>query len=220
MVEAYFESAAMIVTLVLLGQVMEIRARKQTGSAIKLLMGLAPKTARRIKADGAEEDVPLGEIQVGEMLRVRPGEKARLNVVLLGENGAEISRTVEYEVPVGMPPGPLYFTVADGATTNITEYRQIIGNPPRSVDQLISTVNNLRGNTKAYVRVWRAEPAYQIESSDLPDPPPSAALILGASQPGSGSILQTRNSKITELEIAAGDVVISGSKTVQVDIKE
>jgi hypothetical protein len=140
--------------------------------------------------------------------------------LLTGENGTEVSRTVEYEVPIGASAGPLYFTVADGASTNIAEYRQIIGNPPKSVDQLIATVNGLRGNTKAYVRVWRADPAYQIEGADLPDPPPSAALILGGSQPGSGSISQTRNSKVAELEISAGDVAISGSKTVQVEIKE
>ncbi|MBI5634754.1 MAG: YHS domain-containing protein, partial [Nitrospirae bacterium] len=70
----YFEAAAVIVTLVLLGQVMELRARTRTGAAIKVLLGLAPKTARRIQ-DGNEEDVPLDEIKPGDILRVRPGEK-------------------------------------------------------------------------------------------------------------------------------------------------
>ena len=74
-VPLYFDSASMIVTLVLLGQVLELKARAKTGSAIKALLGLAPKTARRVASDGSEQDVPLEEIQVGDLLRVRPGEK-------------------------------------------------------------------------------------------------------------------------------------------------
>lgn len=74
-VGVYFEAAAVIVTLVLLGQMLEQRARSRTGAAIKALLGLAPKTARRIKADGTEEDVPLEQVRVGDKLRVRPGEK-------------------------------------------------------------------------------------------------------------------------------------------------
>jgi Cu+-exporting ATPase len=71
----YFESAAIITTLVLLGQVLELRARSATGKAIRALLGLAPKTARRVNADGSEEDVALDDVQVGDLLRVRPGEK-------------------------------------------------------------------------------------------------------------------------------------------------
>jgi P-type Cu+ transporter len=71
----YFESAAVIVTLVLLGQVLELRARGQTSSAIRALLGLAPKTARRIETDGSEHDVPMEQVQPGDTLRVRPGEK-------------------------------------------------------------------------------------------------------------------------------------------------
>jgi hypothetical protein len=81
-------------------------------------------------------------------------------------------------------------------------------------------VNNLRANTKAYVRVWRPEPDFQLEGADFPDPPPSVALILAGSQSAFGSIGQTRNSKVAELEIGAGDSVISGSKTIQVEVKE
>ena len=75
MVPLYFEAAAVIVTLVLLGQVLELRARNQTGNAIRALLGLAPKTARKIKSDGSEEDIPVEHIHVGDLLRVRPGEK-------------------------------------------------------------------------------------------------------------------------------------------------
>jgi Cu+-exporting ATPase len=74
-VAVYFEAAAAIVTLGLLGQVLELRARSRTGVAIRALLGLVPKTARKIGDDGAEKDVPLDEVRVGDRLRVRPGEK-------------------------------------------------------------------------------------------------------------------------------------------------
>jgi hypothetical protein len=147
---------------------------------------------------------------------VRPGEKVQLTAVLVGDNGAEVSRTVSYAVPIGAPAGLLYFTVADGNQANLSEFRQILASTPRSAEQLVTSVNKLRANTKAYVRVWRAEPNFQLDAEDFPDPPPSLALILGASQ----TALQTRNSKVAELEISAGDAVISGTKTVQVEVKE
>jgi Cu+-exporting ATPase len=74
-VDVYFEAAAVIVVLVLLGQVLELRAREQTSGAIKALLDLTPKTARRIGSDGSEQEVPLDQLQVGDRLRVRPGEK-------------------------------------------------------------------------------------------------------------------------------------------------
>jgi Cu+-exporting ATPase len=82
-VAVYFEAAAMIVTLVLLGQVMELRARHRTGAAIRALLGLAPKTARRLDADGGEEDVALEDVHVGDRLRVRPGEKLPVDGLVL-----------------------------------------------------------------------------------------------------------------------------------------
>jgi len=76
-IAVYFEPAAVIVVLVLLGQVLELRARSQTSSAIKALLGLAPKTARRLEPDGSEQDVVLDQVQVGDRLRVRPGENMK-----------------------------------------------------------------------------------------------------------------------------------------------
>jgi hypothetical protein len=81
-------------------------------------------------------------------------------------------------------------------------------------------MNSLRPNTKAYVRVSRAEPAYDVLGETLPDPPPSLALILGRTQSSLGGSALTGNSKIAELEISAGEVVISGSKTIQVEVRE
>ncbi|HZW72605.1 MAG TPA: heavy metal-binding domain-containing protein, partial [Caldimonas sp.] len=74
-VDVYFEAAAVIVSLTLLGQILELRARSQTSAAIRSLLALAPRTARRIRSDGSDEDVPLAHIHVGDRLRIRPGEK-------------------------------------------------------------------------------------------------------------------------------------------------
>ncbi len=82
-VAVYFEAAGVIVTLILLGQVLELRARSQTNSAIKKLLGMAAISARRVSADGSEEEIPLEEVQVGDSLRVRPGEKTPVDGVVL-----------------------------------------------------------------------------------------------------------------------------------------
>jgi hypothetical protein len=151
---------------------------------------------------------------------VHAGEKLDLNVTLTGENGAEVHRRLTYEVPVGALPGTLYFTVADANTANISDFRQILTSSPHSASQLISTVNNLHPNTGAYVRVWRTDPAYQLEGSDLPSPPASVALILSGSQSSLGGVTQVRNSKIAEMVLDGTDMVISGVKTIQVEVKE
>jgi Cu+-exporting ATPase len=99
-VPVYFEAAAVITTLVLLGQVLELRARAATGKAIRALLGLAPKTARWV-SDGREEDVPLGEVRVGDLLRVRPGEKVPVDgVVVEGRSSVDESMITGEPVPV------------------------------------------------------------------------------------------------------------------------
>jgi Cu+-exporting ATPase len=100
-VNVYFEAAAAITTLVLLGQVMELRARSHTGAAIKALLGLAPKTARLIRDDGSEVDAPLGDIKPGDRLRVRPGEKIPVDgVVLEGSSSVDESMISGEPIPV------------------------------------------------------------------------------------------------------------------------
>ena len=100
-VGVYFEVAAVIVTLILLGQVLELRARSQTGAAIKKLLGLAAKSARRLRIDGGEEDVPLEAVQVGDRLRVRPGEKVPVDgVVLEGSSAVDESMVTGEPIPV------------------------------------------------------------------------------------------------------------------------
>src|SRR6266404_3221595 len=100
-VPLYFEAAAVITTLVLLGQVLELRARGRTGAAIRALLDLAPKTARRIADDGSEHDVPLEEIAVGDRLRVRPGEKLPVDgIVLEGSSAVDESMITGEPLPV------------------------------------------------------------------------------------------------------------------------
>ena len=97
----YFEPAVVIIALVLLGQVLELRARHATGSALRALLGLAPKTARRLDAHGGESDVPLAQVQVGDRLRVRPGEKVPVDgVILEGSSAIDESMVSGESIPV------------------------------------------------------------------------------------------------------------------------
>ncbi|CDW96193.1 Copper-transporting P-type ATPase [Thiomonas arsenitoxydans] len=114
-VDVYFEAASVIVTLVLLGQVLELRARSSTNAAIRALLGMAPKLARRIAPDGTEADVPLEQVQVGDRLRVRPGEKVPVDgVVLEGASSVDESMITGEPMPVEKGAGDKVV----GATVN------------------------------------------------------------------------------------------------------
>jgi hypothetical protein len=187
-----------------------------SGSAMQVSLGIAipldyvlqggfetlqiKKVALEIQSFDEKKQLQIEQVLTGRR-EVRPGETVELNVTLVGENGVEMTRKVNYPVPIGAPPGPLNST-------------------PKSAAQLVSIVNQLRGNSKAYVRAWRPDLAFQIDADDLPAPPASVSLILSDSQSLVGGLNQTRNSKVAEFEIAAGDYVIAGSKTIQVEVKE
>jgi Cu+-exporting ATPase len=114
-VAVYFEAAAVIISLTLLGQLLELKARSQTSAAIKSLLGLAPKTARRIAADGTEEDIPLANVHVGDKLRVRPGEKVPVDgVVVEGSSALDESMLTGEPLPVTKRAGDKLI----GATLN------------------------------------------------------------------------------------------------------
>ncbi len=116
-VGVYFEAAAVIISLTLLGQLLEMRARSKTSAAIKALLGLAPKTARRLNDDGSEEDVPLENVHVGNRLRVRPGEKVPVDgEVLEGKSSLDESMLTGEAMPVEKEPGAKVI----GATLNRT----------------------------------------------------------------------------------------------------
>ncbi len=100
-ISVYFEAATMILSLTLLGQMLELKARAKTSTAIKLLLGLAPKTARRIKADGTEEDIPLTNVHIGDRLRIRPGEKVPVDgIVVEGSSSIDESMLTGEPMPV------------------------------------------------------------------------------------------------------------------------
>lgn len=116
-VDVYFEAAAVITVLVLVGQVLELRAREQTSGAIRALLDLAPKTARRVRADGADEEIGLDEVQIGDRLRVRPGEKVPVDgAVLEGRSALDESLVTGESMPVTKAVGD----VVIGGTINTT----------------------------------------------------------------------------------------------------
>ena len=162
-----------------------------------------------------KKQLSIGQVYLSRK-EARPGDTVEIMTQLDGDNGVQVTRSLQYKIPLGTAPGTLFFTVADGTQTSLTELRQIIAETPTSPDQSISTVARLRPSDKAYVRVWRADPAYEVAGEELPDPPPSLALILGSTQ----TVSQDRNSKITELVIDPGQMMVTGSRTVKLEVKD
>lgn len=150
---------------------------------------------------------------------VHAGQAVELTVTFTGENGVETQKSLRYTVPVGAPYGTLNFTVSDAMSSNLLDYQQLAASAPKSPTQLVSFLNNLRPNTNAYVRVWRTDPAFQVQGQDLPDPPASVGLILNKAQAAQG-LWFPHGSKIDELRIDTGTTVVTGSKTVPVDVKQ
>ncbi|KYJ85947.1 heavy metal translocating P-type ATPase [Sulfurovum riftiae] len=139
LVHVYFEAAAVIVALVLLGQVLELRARSQTNTAIQKLLGLAPNTARIVRADGSEEDIPLEEVNVGDILRIRPGDKIPVDgVVTEGESNVDESMVTGEPVAVAKKAGDSVI----GATVNATG-SMLIEAEKVGADTLLSQIVNM-----------------------------------------------------------------------------
>jgi Cu+-exporting ATPase len=127
-VAVYFEAASVIVSLTLLGQVLELRARSQTSSAIRALLGLQPKTARRIGADGTEEDIALVDVHVGDVLRVRPGEKVPVDgIVIEGRSSVDESMLTGEPIPVEKVAGARLIGVTINGTGSLVMRAEKIG---------------------------------------------------------------------------------------------
>jgi Cu+-exporting ATPase len=138
-VGVYFEAAAVIVTLVLLGQVMELRARSQTGAAIRALLGLAPKTARLLLDDGSEDDVPLEHVRVGDRLRIRPGEKVPVDgTVLDGTSAVDESMVTGEPIPVEKHRGEKVIGATVNGTGSLTMRAERVG-----ADTLLAQIVNM-----------------------------------------------------------------------------
>jgi hypothetical protein len=151
---------------------------------------------------------------------VRAGDDVELTATFTSEAGTETQAKTLYRVPVGTPPGPLLFTIADASSTNMLEFGSTIGQPYRSPGQVLAFLNGLRTNTSAYIRVWRNEPAYTVDGRDLPSPPPSVAMILTRAQAPAAGMVTLKGSKLAEIEVPVKGKSVTGSKTVQVEVRE
>jgi hypothetical protein len=168
-----------------------------------------------LEASTRKRALNIGQVYVSKR-EAKPGDTVDVTAVLDGEDGISVSRTASYTIPPGAAPGTLYFTVCDGGQASLADMRQTLTDSPVSADQLVSTLNRIRPDDKAYVRVWRAEPSYGVEGEQMDSPPPSLALVIGLTS----SMAQSRNAKVTELVMDGSGNQVSGSKTVQVEVKE
>jgi len=144
LVDVYFEAAAVIVTLVLLGQVLELRARSQTNTAIQMLLGLAPNTARIVRKDGAEEDISLEEVQVGDVLRIRPGDKIPVDgIVTEGESNIDESMVTGESIAVAKKEGDRVIGATVNATGSLLIKAEKVG-----ADTLLSQIVDMVANAQ------------------------------------------------------------------------
>ncbi len=158
---------------------------------------------------------------------VRPGDSLEITALLEGENGLEMSRSLTYHVPRGAAAGPLNFTVSDGNTLNFPEFAGLAQSASRTPADLIQTINAFRDADAVYLRVWRQQPFFTVGGpspfGELTDPPPSAALILADpsdSATSNPALTVTRGSQMAEMSLRVAGYVVSGAKTLQVEVKE
>ena len=144
LVHVYFEAAAVIVALVLLGQVLELRARSQTNTAIQMLLGLAPNTARIVRSDGTEEDIPLEQVQVGDILRIRPGDKIPIDAVVTeGESNIDESMVTGESIAVSKKEGDRVIGATVNATGSLLIKAEKVG-----ADTLLSQIVDMVANAQ------------------------------------------------------------------------
>ncbi len=157
-VGVYFEAAAVIVTLVLLGQVMELRAREGTGKAIRALLDMAAKTARVMRDDGSEEEIPLEDVQVGDRLRVRPGDKVPVDgVVLDGRSSIDESMISGEPVPVEKTEGdPVTGATINGTGSLVMEATRVGSDTMLAqIVEMVSNAQRSRARSRNMPTRWR-----------------------------------------------------------------
>ena len=158
---------------------------------------------------------------------VHPGGSVQITTLLQGEDGIEVTKTATYKVPIGAPAGALNFTVSDGNTLNTPEFAGLSQSSLQTAAELIRSINAFRDSDALYVRVWRQEPSFTIAGplpgGELGDPPPSVALILAdpsSSATSNAALTLTRGSQVAEMRVPVSGYVVTGAKTVQVEVKE
>jgi len=163
-VAVYFEPAAVITTLVLLGQVLELRARRQTGSAIKALLGLSPKTARRLRDDDREEDVAIDQVVPGDRLRIRPGEKVPVDgIVTEGRGAVDESMITGESMPVAKSPGDRVIGGTINGTGGLVMRTERVG-ADTMLEQIVRMVSEARRTRAPIQRLADRVSAYFVPS--------------------------------------------------------
>src|SRR5437773_3260675 len=150
-VAVYFEAASVIVSLTLLGQLLELKARSQTSSAIRALLGLQPKTARRIARDGTEQDVPLSDVHIGDTLRVRPGEKVPVDgVVTEGRSSIDESMLTGEPIPIEKIAGSNVIGATINGTGSLIIRAEKIGTQTvlAQIVQMVAQAQRIRAPTQ------------------------------------------------------------------------
>src|SRR5690606_8728933 len=180
-----FEAAAVIVSLTLLGQLLELKARAQTSAAIRSLLGLAPKTARRLREDGDEEDIPLEHVHVGDRLRVRPGEKVPVDAVVL-EGGSAVDESMLTGEPLPVRKGPGDRVI--GATLNTSGALVVQAERVGSATLLSRIVQMVARaqRSKAPMQRLAGEVADRVIAATRT---PAGALVVPAERVGSATLL-------------------------------
>ena len=170
----------------------------------------------KLRVDSADQHKQLQIEDVSLSKReAHPGDQIQLTARMTGEDGLEVKRNIDWRIPPGIAPGLIYLSVADGVQTSATDLRTLLAANPRSADELTAAIDLVRATDRAYVRVWRAEPDFQVAGVDLPDPPPSVAMLLSLNVGNQ----QVRNSKLAEFEMPVPGWVVAGAKTVQIEVK-
>ena len=153
--------------------------------------------------------------------RLRPGETVRLSAALHGNNGEEILRSVDYQVPLGMKAGELNINFCDAASLNFAEWQNLFGNGrARELPELVRAINRLRRNDRLYVRLWRPGRALQVHSEKLPAPPASVASVLSLPAAAGGRDAQDWQSTVEEFEIDGLSSVVEGNISMKVTVIE
>ncbi len=184
------------------------------------------KITFRLEANESKQQLHLAQAWTSTH-DVHPGEALQISALLEGENGFQMSRTLHYQIPSGAPDGPLNLTLSDGNTLNYPEFAGLSQSSSHSAADLIRTINSFRDNNALYVRVWRPQPSFTISSptssSELDDPPPSVALVLSDpsnSATNNAGLALIRGSEVAQLSVSTPGFVVTGAKTLQVEVKE
>ncbi len=184
------------------------------------------KITFRLEANESKQQLHLAQAWTSTH-DVHPGQALQISALLEGENGFQMSRTLQYQIPSGAPDGPLNLTLSDGNTLNYPEFAGLSQSSSHSAADLIRTINSFRDNNALYVRVWRPQPSFTITSptsaGELDDPPPSVALVLSDpsnSATNNAGLALIRGSEVAQLSVSTPGFVVTGAKTLQVEVKE